>query len=414
MQKTLNLKIILLLLVILLYLKYLTTNIYNVPFWDDWDSCLDFLNNYLQANDFSTKISLLLKQHNEHIILFTHLIQLLQLKLFGTVNFIYLVIFTNIILFLIIIFLLQYIKSNICLLDKLLIILPLLLNPLQFENQLWLGAGLQQYTQILCAVIAMQLLVKIIEKPQKYYSFLLYGLLIGNSFVGGGFIALYLSFIVILWSLKEYRHLIILISIFVINSVFIFKVLPYKFMSHEYAKLSSYIGSFLSFSGDLLPFGKVAALIGVLYISSYIICYKKFSKNKSIWVWMNFFWVTAALIMLSRSQFGGNQANSRYATYALITTSMFICTILQSEKVSKRIKEVILYLPTLYFIVMLLSVTHIGYLKPEQSYLSWHRSDALSGHLNYPDQARAKQIYLESRHLGIYQNDEIDQYLKNN
>lgn len=59
---------------------------YNIPKLDDYDAILKFIIDFKKA-DFSTRLYLLFSQHNEHRILTSRIIYLLQYYLTGTINF---------------------------------------------------------------------------------------------------------------------------------------------------------------------------------------------------------------------------------------------------------------------------------------------------------------------------------------
>jgi hypothetical protein len=59
----------------------------NIPYWDDFDSILQFLNNYLGSNTFAEKFDLITRRHNEHRIVVNRLVTLFQYYVLGAVNF---------------------------------------------------------------------------------------------------------------------------------------------------------------------------------------------------------------------------------------------------------------------------------------------------------------------------------------
>ena len=63
---------------------------YNMPVGDDYDAILNFLNQYFET-DWLSKLQLLFGQHNEHRILLTRLISVIDLSIFGSINFSHLI-----------------------------------------------------------------------------------------------------------------------------------------------------------------------------------------------------------------------------------------------------------------------------------------------------------------------------------
>ena len=74
---------------VFLFFYFFAINIVDVPINDDF-ALLDFINKYLESNNFSEKIKLLFAQHNEHRIFYDRMFTLLSYKLIGTVNFTFL------------------------------------------------------------------------------------------------------------------------------------------------------------------------------------------------------------------------------------------------------------------------------------------------------------------------------------
>jgi hypothetical protein len=75
-----------LLLPFIILLKAVAEYTYNIPKLDDYDAILKFLNNFTQA-DFITRLQLLFAQHNEHRIVTSRIVYLLEYYLTGDVDF---------------------------------------------------------------------------------------------------------------------------------------------------------------------------------------------------------------------------------------------------------------------------------------------------------------------------------------
>src|SRR5258708_358677 len=87
--------ILIALTVLIIHFGFLIKYAVNVPYWDDFDSVLLFLDNYLVIDSLPDKVSLIVSRHNEHRIILNRLIPIFQFYLFGNVNFKWLIFFGN-------------------------------------------------------------------------------------------------------------------------------------------------------------------------------------------------------------------------------------------------------------------------------------------------------------------------------
>jgi hypothetical protein len=95
---------------VLVYFSVVSSYALNLPILDDYHAVLKFLNDYKGA-DLTTKVTLLLQQHNEHRILSTRLICAIYYGLTGGINFINLIYIANLQLVVIFIVLTIFIKK---------------------------------------------------------------------------------------------------------------------------------------------------------------------------------------------------------------------------------------------------------------------------------------------------------------
>ena len=130
----------------------------NMPYWDDYGAILNFLNNYVNSSFFE-KLKLIFSQHNEHRIVFNRLIEIAQYKLFGEVNFLYLIIIGNFGWGLVILLLWNYTKKSSCSLLLFTPVIFFMLTFVHFELMTWAMASLQQYYQILFSLLAIYFMV---------------------------------------------------------------------------------------------------------------------------------------------------------------------------------------------------------------------------------------------------------------
>lgn len=69
------------------YLDLITVNAVNAPVWDDYDSLVDFLNDFTETNSMAGRLALVLTQHNEHSLAFLRLAAVSVFFLKGDLDF---------------------------------------------------------------------------------------------------------------------------------------------------------------------------------------------------------------------------------------------------------------------------------------------------------------------------------------
>ena len=69
------------------YFNLVTENAVNAPVWDDYDTLLQFLNDFLDKESLRDKISLVFIQHIEHRLVFLHLVSISVFTLKGDLDF---------------------------------------------------------------------------------------------------------------------------------------------------------------------------------------------------------------------------------------------------------------------------------------------------------------------------------------
>ena len=77
-------------IIIFLSILFIASIVYygkNIPVGDDYQAVLKFGVDYKNSTTFSQKIGLIFEQHNEHRIVFVRLATLASIRLFGEVNF---------------------------------------------------------------------------------------------------------------------------------------------------------------------------------------------------------------------------------------------------------------------------------------------------------------------------------------
>lgn len=142
-----------------LYFYYLLSYAVNIPYWDDYDAVLAFLNQYLTAPGALEKLRLILSQHNEHRIVFDRLTFLGTYYLSGAVNFRFLIAFGNAALVLLTYVLFVAFRNNRAVTLLYFVPVPIMLFQLQaYENAMWAMASIQNFYVLVFALSALLLL----------------------------------------------------------------------------------------------------------------------------------------------------------------------------------------------------------------------------------------------------------------
>jgi len=142
MQKTFSRFIIwtLILLPVIFYCFFIFKFSINVPFWDDYDSFLSFLQDF-DKQDLVGKLGILFSQHNEHRIFLARISGLLDYVLTGSLHFNHLIYFGNILLLLVGLFLFLFHRRT---KNELYTFLPITLLLFNFQTaSLWATGSLQ-------------------------------------------------------------------------------------------------------------------------------------------------------------------------------------------------------------------------------------------------------------------------------
>ena len=388
--------ILLVALISMLYIWAVLRYTSYLPYWDDYNAVLRFLNNFYDS-DISEKVKLFFSQHNEHRIVFNRIVELLQLKLFGEINFLYLVLIGNVGWFLVIYLLWRYAKSeNI----SFIYFSPVLIVLLAFShNELmtWAMASIQQYYQILFSLISIYFLVN----KKLFYAL---GAMILSIFTGGGGIVLIPLFVVYMILHRNWKNLFVTLMISAIILFIYFVVLGYEKPGHHPSILNTLknpkmiIEYILVFIGSLAGSKTAAATIGTALIIFFAYKLKYSYKKTPFLVWSILFILgTATATALARAGFGIEQAlSSRYSEYSLLFLSLIYLQYLFTEKQDNTNVILIGYL----FSIIIFS---FWFVKGSES-LKDHYTQIKNTPILYPDQAAGEQILLQSYENGLFTN----------
>ena len=154
----------------------------DIPYTDDYDAILAFINSVTELDIKSLTLSIL-HQHNEHRIAFNRIIELLSFKLSGNVNFTQLIWIGNVGWFLVIgIFYRWASKKGVSLIEFCPVVIILLAFS-HHELMTFAMASIQQYYQLLFCILGIYFMVS-----NRIYNAMLFYIL--GVFSGGGGVAL--------------------------------------------------------------------------------------------------------------------------------------------------------------------------------------------------------------------------------
>ena len=375
---------------------------YNMPVGDDYDAVLGFLNRYVQSGS-QEKIWFFFSQHNEHRILLTHLISVIDLNLFNEINFLHLIWLGNLGWFLSIaafwhfssregISSLEFIPAGI-----------MLLSFSHYEMMTWAMTSIQQYYQVFFGVLAMGYMTKNRFAP----SMLFYILAIFTS--GGGMSLVPLANLYYLLH-KKWRELGICIAITLIALMTYFVLLPYT--SPTSSKILqtlmqpqifiAYAIGFIGGAFNIHELGYASFLVGglcliLLFSARAKIAYKKYPFLFWICIYVI---ITAILAALNRSNEGiQSSGDSRYSEYSLLfLSSTYLMYVATAQNHKQRVG---ITLAVFAISLAIFSFWHLRSIPPLVDRHYW----LTNGIKTHPNWDHAISIKNESARLGVFQHD---------
>ena len=132
----------------------------NIPFMDDYDAILKFMVDFTGEESFLKKILLVFAQHNDHRLVFLHLVVLAQYYLIGVINFQHLLILGNLSVIAILFILWKTFGFRKNKLYHFLPVVYLLFSLAYFEASIWAMVSLSGLTVVAFSFSAIYLLEK--------------------------------------------------------------------------------------------------------------------------------------------------------------------------------------------------------------------------------------------------------------
>lgn len=374
---------------------FIFLHLVNFPQIDDFDSILNFLNQFLRAGSAWDHVALIFAQHNEHRLAVSNIIILLQYFVSHAVNFKTLALIGDL-SFLPLTFIVY--KSFKPKADKLLYFLPVIFLIFQMSAEqsiFWAMTALSNLPVYLFAFCTTYFLHK--KTRVSFIAAITSTVLCVFSLANGMFILLVGLLLLILQKRKRSLFFWTVFSLTIVAGYFLnyksamnFDVgqfLPYFF---------SFVGSVFSFAGATPV---MSFLAGTLLFSGFIFLIKNryWRQNPVICANLLFLFVTAFANAVNRSAFGTSYAlSSRYT----IVSALILCFMYLSflEIIKKNAARDLLFLFSVmagFFICVFSYVVAYDTIAFRQNKLQ-HRE------ILYPDISRAKKILKEARGVGFY------------
>lgn len=387
---------------IAIYLFTVHKYAYNMPVGDDYDAVLGFLNRYVQSGT-QEKIWLFFSQHNEHRILLTHLISILDLNFFNEINFLHLIWLGNLGWFLSISAFWHFSSKEGVSFSEFIPAGIILLSFSHYEMMTWAMTSIQQYYQVFFGILAIGYMTKNRIAP----SMLFYILAIFTS--GGGMSLVPLANLYYLLH-KKWREFGICIAITLIALMAYFVLLPYT--SPASSKILQtlmqpqiFIAYAIGFIGGVLnihELGYISFLVGglclvLLFSVRAKIAYKKYPFLFWICIYVI---ITAILAALNRSNEGiQSSGDSRYSEYSLLFLSSTYLMYVASAQNQKNRR--VIAVATFAISMGVFSFWHLRSIPPLVDRHYW-LSNGIKTHPNWD---HAISIKNESARLGVFRHD---------
>ena len=309
----------------------------NVPYEDDFDAALDFLNQFTDANTLATRIKLVGMQHNEHRIVLDRLAFLGSYYLEGEVNFRTATIFGNIGWLLTVAALTTIARKRFSLSVARLLPIPyILLSFIHYENMYFAMAAIQNYWSIFFSVMFLYWMSS--ERP-----FALWAILFPITlFTSGGGLCLYVLANFFLFTQKNWKRFwsFFCLSSLCVAAYFLRYHRPIPNAHETQLDPIDRLRNLFAFLGNIfLPsFGTVAiipcVILGLLLASLSIAIIRNGSSDNFLRLALAFVILTATTVALTRN-FGDSQGQaSRYSVYPLLTLVVIYIAVSTSDWVA--------------------------------------------------------------------------------
>ncbi|HKI87164.1 MAG TPA: hypothetical protein VKA53_10535 [Thermoanaerobaculia bacterium] len=389
-------------------LVHLWTNLrfaVDMPYWDDYDAVLDFLNRLSSTRSLGRQLGLFLSLHNEHRLVFGRLVEAATLHLTGGVDFALLNLVGQLGLYLVVALVVAYGWRSLGRDEHLaapagIFLLAFSQNALMAK---FVMASMQQYYQLLFALAALFLVTRR-ERRRWFPAVLLLATM--SSFTGAGGLITFAVLFLYLMLEREWRLAAVEAAYTALVFMLYFKLLIYH--SSEVGTASRqmavsrpdrYLRFVLAFLGSVGDGHYLITGIGIAVVAAIVLplAVRRMGRD------LHFPALVATLVLavgagagLSRLSMGVHEAAaSRYAVYSLLLlSSVYLGLLLGTHDPGRRRCVAIAGLAISALLVGL-------WFSPATKTLRM-RARLLDDALVYPDQARAMGILESSMKLGVF------------
>jgi len=334
--------------------------------------------------------------HNEHRIFIPRLITLIDFAIEGKTNFITLIWIGNCGWFAIIFLCWSYAKKIGITIFEFCPALLILTCLSQYELMNWAMASIQQYYQLLFALVGLWMMV-----VGRVYLTLIF--LVLSTFTGGGGLALAPIILIYHFLKKNWNDLLLsAVVVFALIGVY-FVLLEYKMPSYHPSLIAAVLSPHklvifsLGFIGGLAKNLVVSILFGLvlLYFLARRFSYV-FEQAPVFFWWIAYLLASALMVSISRSGLGVEVSVShRYAPYpAAFAAFTYLSLLITAKNTEERAKiwAIGFYLAFLFFLLWDFS----GIRRLEKRYNQFQ-----AGEIFYPDPAVGASVLEKSKMLGI-------------
>lgn len=397
----------LLLIPFIAYAYYVLRYATNVPYWDDYDSILGFMNNFLSADGLAERSDLMFSQHNEHRLVVSRLVSVMQHGLFQDVNLKLHLCLGNLGWVLTTAVVAAYAGRRLGLPMVCLLPIPwLLLSVAHWHAMFFAMAAIQSYWSIL---FAMVFLIAATERRVAAMCILFPAMLLTS----GGGIVLYPIGNVVLWSRTRRRAALIFLA--VSTACLLLYLYGYERPSEHpaLAEVLSHPGRavqyYLVFWGGAFTTKPLALVVGSITCLAALRFVIDRRCDRFLRLLTSFVALIALVVSLTRSGFGVEQAmEPRYAMYSLLGWVALYLLIVSSASTPKQKIRISLVgsICAVAFWARLVTLfeSHDVFANIRDQRLAsvaaLRQGDPSL--LLYPDPARAAQTLLLAKQLGVY------------
>jgi hypothetical protein len=304
----------------------------NRPYYDDIPATLKFMNAFV-SSDWAGKLAALFSPHNEHRLVFNHVIEVIDFYIFGEINFGHLVAVGFAGWLSVSILIWRWARKQGFSFWAFLPVALLLLNFSHFELMTWAMGGNQQYFQLLFCLISIYMLTS--NRDALALLFFVFAI-----FTGGGGFALAPIFLGHYILDKNWRFAGLSVAIISIIAFIYFRVLPYEGLPSKNGDPKPAFNPFVALEYAVCFIGSIgrnrifSLLVGLTFIALIVFLRKTFFRHRFLLAAVSFILCTSALTAVGRSHLGVEQATiSRYREYSLLMAALiYLAALLAFER----------------------------------------------------------------------------------